>query len=336
LLQFGSFLLLLAAHLTSQAQNNFEWKDISGNTHNLSDLEEVLRKHREWITSGGKSGTQANLIGANLRGANLSGADSSDAHLSAADLRDAQLRHANLIGADLVGADLSDAHLSPSNLRGAHLIGATLNGADLSDAHLSEARLDRALFEPRSLPELRGIATAQNLELLTYAETPDALVRKQFENGGFRDQERKITYALKRREAELACQKCRSRKLSEEHEARAIVLPSDSVLANCGSFILNRVFFDWTCQYGMSPGRLWSWDSCFGSCVPWFISPASMYAAKRDFIAFTARAFTKTRRRSGAWREFHVCAQGKRRGPGGLFNFSGENAYCRERRGFSA
>ena len=97
MLQFGSFLLLLAAHLTSQAQNNFEWKDISGNTHNLSDLEEVLRKHREWITSGGKSGTQANLIGANL-----SGADLSDAHLSAADLRDAQLRHANLIGADRV------------------------------------------------------------------------------------------------------------------------------------------------------------------------------------------------------------------------------------------
>ena len=25
--------------------------------------------------------------------------------------------------------------------------------------------------------------------------------------------------------------------------------------ANCGSFVFNKVFFDWTCQYGMSPGR---------------------------------------------------------------------------------
>jgi hypothetical protein len=26
-------------------------------------------------------------------------------------------------------------------------------------------------------------------------------------------------------------------------------------LANCGSFVLNTMFFDWTCQYGTSPGR---------------------------------------------------------------------------------
>jgi hypothetical protein len=104
---------------------------------------------------------------------------------------------------------------------------------------------------------LRGIAAAQNLELLTYYSNPDALVqlRKQFEDLGFREQERKITYALKRREVELSCQKCKSRKLSEEHESRAIVSSSDSILANCSSFILNKVFFDWTCQFGMSPGR---------------------------------------------------------------------------------
>jgi len=124
--------------------------------------------------------------------------------------------------------------------------------------------------------------------LLTYRANPDALVqlRKEFEDGGFREQERKITYALKRREAELSCQKCMSRKLSKgrriresakgkrklnldeetaniliffeadaTREARAIVSSSDSIVANCGSFVLNRVFFDWTCQYGMSPGR---------------------------------------------------------------------------------
>ena len=33
------------------------------------------------------------------------------------------------------------------------------------------------------------------------------------------------------------------------------VYSSGSILGNFGSLILNKVFFDWTCQYGMSPGR---------------------------------------------------------------------------------
>jgi hypothetical protein len=87
---------------------------------------------------------------------------------------------------------------------------------------------------------VRGIAGAKNLDLLTYFANPDALVqlRKQFEDGGFREQERKITYALKRREAELSC-----------HRGMRMLL------TDCVSFVFNTVFFDWTCQYGMSPGR---------------------------------------------------------------------------------
>jgi hypothetical protein len=106
---------------------------------------------------------------------------------------------------------------------------------------------------------------------LTYDRSPDALfqLRKEFEDGGFREQERKITYALKRREAELAWEGCTSRELHGENETRAILWSSDSNLANCGSFVMNRVFFDWTCQYGMSPGRPLSlgvllWFLCSG------------------------------------------------------------------------
>jgi hypothetical protein len=70
----------------------------------------------------------------------------------------------------------------------------------------------------------------------------------------------------------LSCKKCISRQLSgeeeeEEEEPRAVVWSSDSILANCGSFILNKAFSDWTCQYGMSPGRplmlgLLLWFAC--------------------------------------------------------------------------
>jgi len=220
--QFGIVPLLLAAHLTSQAQNNFEWKDASGKTRNRSDLEEILGKHNEWLRSGGKSGVRANLNRAILSGANL----------NRANLSYAELFYTDLNGADLSGADLNSANLSR----------ADLSGADLGDS----AYVDRALFEPKSLPALRGIAAARGLELLTYRENPDSLaqLRKQFQEGGFRDQEREITCALKREEAEAACAICK-------WWEGPIVLTS----ANCGSFVFNKVFFDWTCQYGMSPGR---------------------------------------------------------------------------------
>ena len=230
-----------------QAQTQFEWRDDSGSVRSLSDLQEILRKHRQWIESVKKAGVPADLIDPSLQHANLSGAN-----LSGADLSDVSLFYANLSGADLSGAYLIGANLSG---------GARLSGADLTRAHLSgvrfdAVRVDGTVFEPQSLPEVRGIAAAKNLELLTYTKSPDALfqLRKQFEDGGFREQERKITYALKRREAELLWVGT-SRKLPDENATRPILSSSDSILANLASFTLNKAFFDWTCQYGMSPGR---------------------------------------------------------------------------------
>jgi len=278
----GILLLLLAAHLTAQPQTQFEWHDASENVRSLSDLEEILHKHREWIESGEKAGTRAlltaaDLSGADLSGANLSGADLSGANLiraglGGANLTGANLRHANLTNASLSDANLSEANLFEANLTDAFLLGANLTNANLDDANLSGAllyqvdltgvRFDRAnfngaIFEPNSLPTLSGISRAQNLELLTYIDNPAALVqlRKQFEDGGLREQERKITYAVKRREAELSWARGTSRRLPGENATRAILWSSDSILANLASFTLNKVFFDWTCQYGMSPGR---------------------------------------------------------------------------------
>jgi uncharacterized protein YjbI with pentapeptide repeats len=297
-----------------------------GNTRNLSNLEEILQKHQQWIESGKKSGTRADLSKANLSKANLSDANLSDANLSdanlshanlsKADLGNANLTYANLTYANLLNADLSGANLTNANLTNANLLkavlvnvnllkavllnanllgavllnanlsNANLSGANLSDANLTNANLsnawlwnanlarahlletdlsgawfdagdfDGAVFEPNSLPQLRGMSRVKNLELLTYKDNPVALVqlRKQFEDGGLREQERKITYALKRREAELSWERCTSRDLPKG-QPRAIIWSSDSILANFASFILNKVFFDLTCQYGMSPGR---------------------------------------------------------------------------------
>jgi len=257
----------LAAHLTAQAQTQREWRDGSGNVRSFPDLKEILRKHRQWIESKEKAGAQANLTGADLShadlsdstltDANLSNANLTDANLSGANLLGANLRGANLSGANLSGADLSSADLTDALLSGADLTGALLYHANLTGAEVAAANFDRAIFEPKSLPTLSGILLAENLELLTYLGNPAALVqlRKQFEDGGLREQERKITYALKRREAELSWVGGTSRRLPGEKGTRAILWSSDSILANLASFTLNKVFFEWTCQYGMSPGR---------------------------------------------------------------------------------
>ena len=207
----------------------------------------------------------ANLSNANLFGANLSnadlidadliGADLIDANLSNADLHDANLSDADLIGAVLFWAVLFRANLSDADLSDANLHGAYLSLANLSNANLHGANLSDAFFEPKVNPEIRGIAAARNLELITYSRNPKddvspeeakknalAQLRKDFRDGGFVDQERKITYALKRRQAEILW----------EDDCK---LSSLSGWLSCGEYGMNRLFFDLTCQYGMSPGQ---------------------------------------------------------------------------------
>ena len=204
-------------------QEEWTWKDAKGNIRTRQELDDILAEHSRWVQSEGKSGTSADL-----RGANLS---------------DARLGYANLSGADLSDADLSGAWLGAADLSDADLFYANLRGANLSDANLVEANLRGARFEPNGNPEIRGIAAAENLELITYRLNPNALAQllKDFKNGGFVDQERKITYALKRRQAEELRYNCTWSSLSG--------------WLSCGEYGMNWLLFDLTCQYGMSPGR---------------------------------------------------------------------------------
>src|SRR2546428_12075035 len=91
----GAFLFLLAGHPT-RAQQKAErtWKDPPHKTHTRAELDEIVRKHDQWIESWEKSGSRADLHGADLYGPDLNGTNLSDA---------------NLRGASFSGADLSRA-----------------------------------------------------------------------------------------------------------------------------------------------------------------------------------------------------------------------------------
>ena len=270
-LAIGVIIATLLLSLPAEGQENeSSWTDASGRIRTRAELEDILRNHKEWQESEGMAGRQAflknaDLTGAFLIGAALSGADLSDTVLTGADLSEALLDYANLARADLTGANLTGADLSHADLTGADLSGAVLSHAHLVDTDLSGANLARAdltdadltgaslvranmagadlqatIFQPNSVPEGRYVATADNLPFLTYKSSPAALVqlRNVFKNGGFLNQERKITYALKRRQAELLWEDCNA-----------------ASLLDCGAYAFNRIFFDITSHYGMHPSR---------------------------------------------------------------------------------
>jgi len=267
------------------------WLDNAHCHRTIQDLRNILNGHQLWLTSAKKAGHRANFTGANLTFANLSGIDLREvafcpdpgiyircAVLSHANLQNTKLRslfgaklvgaeleEADLRGADLTGADLTEAILQDADLSGAYLWGAVLTNADLSranlsgtnlegakldqahltdtelrDAKLTSADLTDAIFEPKSNPITRGIASARGLASMDYDEDPDALfqLRKQLEEAGFARQARQITYVLMHADASDHRRHCHLRSIPD-----------------CISYAFNTAFFDWTCLYGMQPGR---------------------------------------------------------------------------------
>jgi len=96
------------------------------------ELAGILEQHRQWLKSGRKNGSRADLSGADLDGLDFSGAD-----LSGAMMQGASLRNANLTDAKLIHTDLSDASLQGACLTRANLLLTDFTAADLRDADLS-------------------------------------------------------------------------------------------------------------------------------------------------------------------------------------------------------
>ena len=102
-----------------------------------------LAAHREWVTTGGKSGEPAVLDGQDLRPMG----DLAGAFLTAVSARNACLAGMNLGRIALQGALLDGADLRGVNLRGADLRGANLSGANLGQADLRQSLLSSLPFK---------------------------------------------------------------------------------------------------------------------------------------------------------------------------------------------
>ncbi len=201
--------------------------------------------------------SEARLMEAKLSGADLSGAKLSGASLRRADLSLAQLYGANLSQASLIKANLSGAILSEADLTGAHLSEADLSRTWLVEANLSgvilrRADLKGARFEPKpGLPGANQLLYLKGLDSLQYIGTSSyglMELREIYKKAGMRDEERQVTYALGHNRRLNAWAEI------EEKIREGKISWTTREIARFGN-IFHLVFFEWTCDYGMTPSR---------------------------------------------------------------------------------
>jgi len=239
-----------------------------------AELDSLLELHRMWSwnkSRGEKLYLKNAYFHLNLDSANLEKVDLSNSCLFGT-LINTNLSDANLTGADFgffnevssaifIGANLSDSKLIVSRLNDAEFNGANLSGVnfegsilisvDLSETNLCGANfygadLNKVVFEKIDfLPNVDDIAFAQRLNELTFEMSPASLtrLRKAFADAGYKSQERQVICALRRHDQNW----------------------------------FERIFFDWTCEYGSNLRRpfwvlFWIWLACGGFywfCMMW-------------------------------------------------------------------
>lgn len=164
--------------------------------------------------------------------------DLHDANMLGAELRLADLSCADLREALLLGADLTQANLRSTDLYGADLRWAEFVGTDLTNADVGRANLAGVLYEPLAgaLPEITSFISARNISSMRWGASPAGLMelREAFKKSGLRDQERAMTFAIRR-----------SGRLRAAREGVFSRFQAVSSL----------VLFEWTTGYGMYPWR---------------------------------------------------------------------------------
>lgn len=199
-----------------------------------------------------------------LTNTDLEGATMTCSDLRRAELKDTGLRRADLAWAKLCGTDFKQSHLENADLLGANLADASLDDAKLEGAFMPYTNLRRTYFEidPGSLPTALGLPLAKHLPTISFGYLPTPLVklRDQFKQMGLRDQEKQLTVAIMRAEM---------RKHTQE-------VPIKFVHGNTER-AFNKIFFDWTCEYGYKPGR------CLKLLVTLFFLFALLYVVAQQF-----------------------------------------------------
>lgn len=135
---------------------------------------------------------------------------------------------------------------------------------DLINVNFYSSNMAYVTFEPKVLPLSHNIASAKNIELMTYEDSPSSLLRlrNQFKHDGFEEGERKITYAIRKNENSNRLQRFKNDSTfyrinwkEEDYELTSQPVSWYYRVTGVFWFVFNWLFFDLTCSYGMDYGR---------------------------------------------------------------------------------
>ena len=173
---------------------------------------------------------------------------------------------------------------------GANLSRVKLRETNLSRAKLWKANLSQARFEPLhgTLPPAIALLGLRGLDSLTFKGSSSfglMDLREIFKKAGMREEERQVTYALNRNRRintweeikEKATDKGKKKTEEEKGEEKEITWATLGIAWLENTFQL--VFFEWTCDYGMTPSK--PLDIMF-FFIPVFVLPYLLAFGSRD------------------------------------------------------
>jgi uncharacterized protein YjbI with pentapeptide repeats len=209
-------------------------------------FEQQLILHRRWLERGAGNSDRLDLSGkkikriscynATLQYADLSGATFDSVKFCSSVLKEIEYSDSKLSEVNFYNSYLDSANFNGASFNNCSFIGSDLRRSIFTDVKFknvdfTHANVSGMIFEPDSLPDIDGMASADNLDSLTYRTNPAMLIKLQdeFKKAGFYTAQRQITAAIKRRKHEL----------NPDWITRAI----------------DELLFDLTSDYGLKPFR---------------------------------------------------------------------------------
>ena len=179
-----------------------------------------LIRHRRWLEDASDNSNRLDLSNKKIKNikcynATLQYADLSGATFDSVKFCSSVLKEIEYSDSKLSAVNFYNSYLDSANFNGTSFNNCSFMGADLrcsiftnvkfKNVDFTHADVSGMIFEPDSLPDISGMASADNLDSLTYRTNPAMLIKLQgeFKNGGFYRAQRQITAAIERRKHEL-------------------------------------------------------------------------------------------------------------------------------------
>ncbi|WP_448702053.1 pentapeptide repeat-containing protein [Mucilaginibacter sp. AW1-3] len=182
---------------------------------------QARQEHLKWLKDGPRAGHRLDFsavkrtrntlcFNTDFTSADLSKTKIDSSGFNSSVFNDVEFSNSRFTNVTFFNSHLDGANFNKGTLTNCSFLGSSLRGAIFTDVNLNNvsfACTDMAgvIFEPDTVTNVQEIASAYNLDSVSYRTSPGALIklREQLKTEGFTEAQRKITAAIQRRKFEL-------------------------------------------------------------------------------------------------------------------------------------